>query len=355
MDAKKIINMKFDFKDICLVPEKLSSIQSRSNVNITINGTLPLMTAPMDTVINKDNYGDFEQNGIVPCMPRRNDGRIKFYNNAFASLSLEEFGFFLDDYPSNVSMYEKINILIDVANGHMSNITELVKKFIKIREEHNKTSNHLIMVGNIANPETYKHYASLGVDYVRVGIGGGSGCLTSANIGVHYPMASLIAECFEFKQKGKFQTKIVADGGMKNYDDIIKALALGADYVMIGGLFNQTIESCGDTLLFKFLKLPPNLAMSIWIHTPFLRKFMYKSFRGMSTKVVQKSWGRSILKTSEGIVKTNKINYSLSQWTQNFQDYLRSAMSYTDSIDLESFKGVDYVFITENALKRFDK
>lgn len=348
--------MKFDFKDICLIPEVLTNITSRGQVNITANGTLPLMTAPMDTVISGENYADFVQNGIVPCLPRRSDGRVRFYNDAFTSLSLDEFEFlFLEDYPSNISMYENVNILIDVANGHMSKISDLVTDFVKKRDESGKKNNHKLMIGNIANPETYKHYAKIGVDYIRVGIGGGSGCLTSANIGVHYPMASLISECFSIKQENGFETKIVADGGMKNYDDIIKALALGADYVMIGGLFNQTIESCGETIIFDVIKLPNGFARDLWVNIPFLRKYMHKSFRGMSTKVVQKSWGRTSLKTSEGIVKKNKINYTLSQWTENFQDYLKSAMSYTDSIDLQSFKGVEYIFITENSLKRFDK
>ena len=75
----------------------------------------------------------------------------------------------------------------------------------------------------------------------------------------------------------------------------------------------------------------------------------------MSTKEVQKSWGKTYLKTSEGIVKTNKINYSLSQWTENFESYLKSAMSYTDSMTLEEFKKSDYIFITQNALNRFNK
>ena len=61
------------------------------------------------------------------------------------------------------------------------------------------------------------------------------------------------------------------------------------------------------------------------------------------------------LKTSEGIVKTNKVEYTLNQWTDNFKDYLKSAMSYTNSNTLESFKESEYVFITENALKRFNK
>ena len=82
---------------------------------------------------------------------------------------------------------------------------------------------------------------------------------------------------------------------------------------------------------------------------------MKKSFRGMSTKEVQKKWGRGTLKTSEGIVKTNSVEYTLDQWVENFTDYLKSAMSYTDSKTLKEFRESEFVFITENALKRFNK
>lgn len=75
----------------------------------------------------------------------------------------------------------------------------------------------------------------------------------------------------------------------------------------------------------------------------------------MSTKEVQKKWGRGTLKTSEGIVKTNLVEYTLDQWVENFTDYLKSAMSYTNSKTLDDFRKSEFVFITENALKRFDK
>ena len=68
-----------------------------------------------------------------------------------------------------------------------------------------------------------------------------SGCLTSANTGVHFPMASLIYECYQYKKKESYNTKIVADGGFRNYDDIIKAIMLGADYVMLGGILNKCL------------------------------------------------------------------------------------------------------------------
>ena len=75
----------------------------------------------------------------------------------------------------------------------------------------------------------------------------------------------------------------------------------------------------------------------------------------MSTKEVQKKWGKTKLTTSEGIIKYNKVEYTLEGWVNNFKDYLKSAMSYTNSKNLEEFKGSEFVFITKNALDRFQK
>ncbi len=75
----------------------------------------------------------------------------------------------------------------------------------------------------------------------------------------------------------------------------------------------------------------------------------------MSTKEVQRKWKKTKITTSEGISKYNKVEYTLEGWVKNFEDYLKSAMSYTNSKNLEEFKGSEFVFITENALKRFYK
>jgi len=339
--------IKFDFKDITIIPENVTTISSRRLIYPYDDLMyLPLMVSPMDTVVDEKNYELFELNLIPVCMPRNS----KDCPGTFKSISLDEFETYVDWYIEN-NNFGEVKILVDIANGHIEKLHKLCKKFVKNR----KDKNHVLMVGNIANPKTYKQLAKIGVDYVRVGIGGGSGCLTSANTGVHYPMASLINECFEIKKSNKYKTRIVADGGFRNYDEIIKAISLGADYVMLGGILNKTLESCGQNYLFNKIKISQSIAEYIWNNVPFLKKHLYKSFRGMSTKEVQKKWGREVLKTSEGISKFNKVEYTVPQWVNNFNDYLSSAMSYTDSINLDSFREAKYEHITENALKRFYK
>jgi IMP dehydrogenase/GMP reductase len=340
------MKQKFDFKDITIVPETVSTIKSRGEITpYNKELYLPIMVSPMDTVVDEKNYKLFESSLIPVCMPRGH----KDCSGTFKSISLDEFETYVTFYVNN-EVRGEVKILVDIANAHIGKLHDLCEIFVKNR----KHKSHILMVGNIANPKTYKELAKIGVDYVRVGIGGGSGCLTSANTGVHYPMASLINECYQYKKKGGYKTKIIADGGFRNYDDIIKAIMLGADYVMLGGILNKCLESCSTTKLFG-IPLSTYWSTYIWYNHKWMRKYLKKSFRGMSTKEVQKKWGRESLKTSEGIVKTNPVEYTLEQWVENFTDYLKSAMSYTNSKTLKEFRESEFVFITENALKRYNK
>jgi IMP dehydrogenase/GMP reductase len=349
--------MKFDFDDILLTPETLSVVNSRKDVNpFDEFGMLPIMTAPMDTVVDENNAKFFLQNKINIVLPRGfNLLEYSSTKNFFYSYGLTDFEelFLNDNPPANKVHYA----LIDIANGHMFKLFNIAKK---AKEKHG--DNLILMVGNIANPATYYKLAEIGIDYVRCGIGGGQGCLTSVQTGVGYPMGSLINECFAIKSSKGFKTKIVADGGFKKFSDINKALALGADYVMLGSLLNKTLESCGETY-------EANPHYNAWgapgktvdpHDQMILSKFKsgtkyFKKYRGMSTKEVQKEWGKVDLTTSEGISKYHEVEYTIEGFVKNLEDYLRSAMSYTGSLDLKEFKETSFELITSASFQRFNK
>lgn len=340
--------MLYDFDDILIKPCTMSPIKTRKDINVTYGKMLPLFTAPMDTVISNENVDFFQKNQINPIIPRISKINENHYSTSiFYSYSINDFDLvFLKNTPK-IKKDEKLYALIDVANGHMRSLYDISKKAKK------KYGDSLVlMVGNVANPKTFMTYCQINVDYVRIGIGNGNGCLTTVQTGVGYPMASLINECNDIKHG--YKTKIVADGGFKNYSDIIKALALGADYVMLGSIFNKALESAGETTN-KDGEIVDQFSGDVF------EKFnsdveYFKKFRGMSTKEVQEKWGKKTITTSEGVVRTNKVEYTLTGWVNNFQDYLKSAMSYTGKKELHDFiGGVEFSHITLNAFKRFDK
>ena len=355
----------FDFNDILITPAVTSTIRSRKEINPyyqTEVNWLPLIVSPMDTVIGLDNWKLYLDQKMPICFPRdirpehikEEDQQLlnTFGGSIFFSYSLEEtlhLVKWLNDNP-NLDLYH--NILIDTANGHMQHMVDVVKEL-------KKRTKVKVMVGNIANPLTYKTLSEAGADFVRVGIGFGGGCLTAMNTGIGYSMASLISQCSKIKQTRSFDglqsAAIVGDGGFREFADIIKALALGADYVMLGSMLNKCLESSGQTYLnLKFFKIPVSGELAKFFYK---RKFkLEKKFRGMSTKEVQKKWGKEKLTTSEGVVRMRTVKYTLSGWTENFVDYLKSSMSYTNSIDLKSFIGkVQWTQISQNAFLRFNK
>jgi IMP dehydrogenase/GMP reductase len=360
--------MLYDFDDLLIEPASITPIRSRSEVNPfyldfieqgVYENRLPLMTAPMDTVVCDENKHYFKDLGFTVVLPRRQSNEVSY--DDFYSYGLNEFDEIFLNNTVVIPEHHQVFALIDVANGHMQDLRESTKLAKQ------KYGDQLVlMVGNIANPSTFYEYALTGVDYVRIGIGNGGGCLTTVQTGVGYPMASLIYECNKIKKGNThIKTKIVADGGFKKYADVIKALALGADYVMLGSILNKSLESCGETTREASI-LNNNTLEDGYLHVDQYSEFakecfdadipLYKMFRGMSTKEVQQSWGRNDLKTSEGVVRKHKVEYTLQGWTDNFVSYLKSAMSYVGKKELPHFiGGVKTNLISENSFNRFNK
>lgn len=347
----KNLKPQFDFDDLLFIPKRKTHIASRY-AGITLPQRLPLFTAPMDTVVDLDNMWYFMNQGVNVTLPRtiKREEYVDIPPGVFVSMGFSALN--LELKTSLRELPDDLSIVIDVANGHMQKVFDYCREIKRLRPD------ITLMIGNIANPDTYLWYArSTDVDYIRVGIGNGGGCLTTKQSGVGYPMASLIHNTFEAKKKflrenkGKKAPAIVADGGMKDHSDIIKSLALGADYVMIGSIFNKALESCAPNYLYG-IRINKKLA-SYFFDKGYPVK---KHFRGMSTKAAQKAMGKTSFKTSEGVTRFRRVEYRLGGWIENFAHYLRNAMSYNDAKTLDNFIGkAEIIQITKNAYDRFNK
>ena len=345
---------KKDYNDLIIIPSSFTNIRSRKEIfpyyKHNDNFHLPLITAPMDTVVDEKNDMLFLENHINVCYPR-GIKHNSFHNGSmqFESISLGEFEeLVLQENIISNSIDGKYYVCIDIANGHMNFLHNLIKS------AKNKFGDKIvIMAGNIANPDTYRIMCNIGCDFVRCGIGNGNACTTTKNVAIGYPMASLIKECYFISLTFTNPSKIIADGGIKSYSDIMKALALGADYVQIGSMFNKALESCGDTY-FGYFKINQYGHVANWL---FKNGYtLKKKFRGMSTKEVQKKWGKDKLTTSEGVTRVRSVEYRLNTWTENFTDYLKSNMSYCNSKTLKEYIGNNQLIeISNQSYLRFDK
>lgn len=133
-------------------------------------------------------------------------------------------------------------ILVDTAHGHSSRVIEVIKEI-------KRNFDIELVGGNVATFEGAESLIKAGVDAIKVGIGPGSICTTRIVTGVGVPQVSAIQECKRAAKK--YHIPLIADGGIKYSGDITKALAVGADSVMIGSLFAGTQESPGEVVLYK--------------------------------------------------------------------------------------------------------
>ena len=378
----------YSLQDISIMPACVTEINHRAECNpYNDDNKLPIFVAPMSSVIDLNNAKIFAFNKLNVVIPRtiNLEDRLNVCEEYFIAVGLNEFENTI--LTLNLENRKPIKVCVDVANGHMKKLIDLCT-YAK-----NRFGNKIIiMAGNVANPLTYYDYARAGIDYIRLSIGSGSACTTAAKAAIYTPMASLIDECVSIKKNVerdrrnyKSIPKIIADGGFNNYDDIIKALALGADYVMCGKIFAQCEEACGEKLqkflysdgTYKYLNhydaikakayidkkndFSNVLSTKIYINKtsePYpITAFneIYRNYYGMSTKKAQKEMGKENLHTSEGIEKMVTVEYSLLGWIDNFIDYLRSAMSYCNATTLDAFKTAKIIKITNSARNSYFK
>lgn len=354
-------SIKYAYNDVSIAPSVISAISSRRECNpYDENGFLPIFTAPMTNVVDMKSAEEFESNRIYSILPRNIslEKRLDYarITKRWIAVSLAEFE---ENFLTMREDNKGLKILIDIANGHMQKLYELTTQSKKIYGSDIK-----IMIGNIANPETYKYAISSGADFVRCSIGSGCVCSTSSNTAIHYPMVSLIDEIKKIKQKyaeafGIDQDalpKIIADGGIRNFSDVIKALAVGADYVMIGGLLGSLLGSAGELRDLDAANQIPSLEEInrqdvVYQEGKFFHLGkevnLHKLFYGMASRKGQEDLNGAKTKTSEGLIKWVKMKHTISGWTENMTDYLKSAMSYTNSKTLSDLGKAEVILISQ--------
>jgi len=302
------------YDDVLLVPQ-YSDIKSRQDVSIvsTLDGpyavlrlSLPIIASPMDTISEEEMGVAMWQEGGLAVVHRYNtiaeqtsilDGIIVNAGcNAAAAIGTS------GDYLERASaLYETgVRILcVDVAHGH-----HLLMKTALAELRATFGDKVHIMAGNIATLEGYNDLVDWGADSVRCNIGGGSICSTRIQTGHGVPGLQTIFDCNQSDRRAP----IIADGGIRNSGDIVKALAAGADFVMLGSVLAGTDETPGDVINTYEGKV--------------------KSYRGMASKDAQVEW-RGRTASLEGVATTVPCKGPVDDVLEDLVRGIKSGLSYS--------------------------
>ena len=310
------------YDDVLLVPQ-YSDIESRSEIDISsylddrIKLSVPIISSPMDTVTESDmavavsdngglgiihRYNTIEEQATLVARALRDPGCQGVGAAVGVTGDFEERAFAVAERGAEV-------ICIDVAHGHHS----LMKNALRCLKLALPPSVH-IMAGNVATQDGYKALADWGADSVRCNIGGGSICSTRVQTGHGIPGLHTIFEC----ASAGLDIPIIADGGIRNSGDIAKALAAGADFVMLGSLLAGTDQAPGVIYVSD--------------------KGKFKVYRGMASLTAQKDWRGKLTSVPEGVTSQIPYKGDVNPILQDLAMGVRSGFSYTGARTLPEFQ-----------------
>lgn len=311
-----ITQENLSFNDLLIRPQ-YSEVRSRDDVSLVteLSGGLkldiPILAANMDTVCGLEMAGVMGELGGMGILHRGMPvgQRIK----TISSLTEEgsQVGVAVGIHALLKEIVEYIErgasaIVLDIAHGDSAHALDKVHMIRSLVEKHD--SPVCVVGGNIATADAVERMWSAGAHCVKVGIGPGSACTTRVKTGVGVPQVNAIADCSQ--RADEFGITVIADGGMKTPGDIAKALALGADAVMVGGMLAGTDEAPGE-VVYKQGK-------------------GYKEYRGMASK-------RAGSHYEEGASGMIPLKGPAEAIVMDICKGLRSALSYSGASNLEQF------------------
>lgn len=306
------------YDDVLLVPQ-YSDIKSRKEIDIgndldsRIHLDLPIISSPMDTVTESDMSMALMNVGGLGIIHRYNtiQGQCKLVKDittaGYRAAAVGVTGAYLK---RAVNLFDAgVNVIcVDVAHGHHILMKEAI---VAIREEIGDMVH--IMAGNVATLQGFNDLSDWGADSVRCNIGGGSICSTRIQTGHGLPGLQTIMDC----ARSDRDTKIIADGGIRSSGDIVKALAAGADFVMLGSLLGGTSESPGE----KVVTLGG----------------AKKKYRGMASKDAQIDW-RGKYNSNEGVSTLIDFKGPVGLILDDLTKGIKSGLSYSGCRTIEELQ-----------------
>jgi IMP dehydrogenase len=306
------MKQNYSFDDVLLLPQ-YSDVVSRGDISLEaklrggINLSLPIISAPMDTVTGAIMASTMWRHGGLGIIHRYNSiaEQCQLVRKAQAGMN-RRVGAAVgvsEDYLERAIALAKTGVgilCVDVAHGHHV----MMRHALKILRNTLGTTIH-IMAGNVATLKGFNDLADWGADSIRVGIGGGSICSTRTQTGHGQPTFSSILDCTQSDR----DALLIADGGIRSAGDIVKALAAGADLVMVGSLLAGTEETPGKLYERK-------------------DGHSVKAYRGMASKEAQIEW-RGRVSSDEGVSRFIPYKGSVRPILKSLDKNIRSGLSYS--------------------------
>ncbi|MCK9458405.1 MAG: IMP dehydrogenase [Proteobacteria bacterium] len=308
------------FDDITLVPRVVSNIESRDDISTKVRAmSVPIVAAPMKDVCDGTVAFRMERLGGMGIIHRFMpiNEQIECWKHSRQSDNMHGSACAIGINGDSVERFHALRevgckiFCIDTANGANAKLAKVIESL-----GHGMSVDEIgFIVGNVASKECYQWLDSLPhVIAIRVGIAGGAACTTKNATGISYGMVSSIMECASVKKNAL----LIADGGIQEPRDMCKAIAVGADMVMLGSCIAATSDSPAELVKQdgKFVKV----------------------YHGSASFEIQKEY-RNNPKYIEGRVRFLEYEgESLEDLVTRFSDGLRSSMSYFNAKNLDEFR-----------------
>ncbi len=319
----------FTFDDVLLVPS-YNHYESRRLVDVSskdktgkLKLDLPIFSSNMDTVTESKMANFMGSKGGAGTLHRfcTIEENVKMfrdceYATTFVSVGCAE---------RDIERVEALRdagaqyFCVDVAHAHARYVGRSLKSIRELLG-----SNACLMAGNVATYAGADFLASCGADIIKVGIGGGSVCTTRIKTGFGVPTLSSVQAC------ARVDRSMVADGGIRSPGDIVKALAFGADYVMLGGIFAGSEPTPGEIKTDE-------------------TGHKYKEYRGMASREAQEDFLGPMAdwKTAEGVATRVPYRNDQDAVIADIIGGLRSGLTYAGAANISELqRKLDYVFVT---------